>query len=66
MFIVIIYAIIMAVVFSFCYLGHRQINYMRSSYEDGDSVFFAVPMAIFLAAYNMVLWPISVHESLQR
>lgn len=42
----------MAVVFSFCYLGHRQINYRRSSYDDRDSVSFAVSTAIF--------WPLTI------
>lgn len=47
-----IYAIIMTVAFSFCYIFHKRIRQNKRSYDDGDSVFFAVLMAIF--------WPFTV------
>lgn len=48
----ILYAMIAATAFSFCYIGHKKINRHKYSYSDSDSVFFAVWMAIF--------WPATV------
>ncbi len=39
-----------AAAFSFCYIGHKKINRQKYSYSDGDSVFFAVWMAILRPA----------------
>lgn len=48
----ILYAMVAAAAFSFCYIGHKKINQRHRLYSDGDSVFFAVWMAIF--------WPATV------
>lgn len=52
MFWVILYAIIVAAFFSLCYMGHKRIHYKERSYDDDDSLWYAVPMAIF--------WPVTV------
>lgn len=41
-----------AAAFSFCYINHRKINKGAWTYDDGDSIFFAVLMGIF--------WPVTM------
>ncbi len=48
----ILYAMITAAAFSFCYIGHKKIKRQKYLYSDNDSVLFAVWMAIF--------WPATV------
>lgn len=52
MFWLFLYAIIMAVAFSFCYICHKRLHQNERLYFDSYSLLFAVPMAIF--------WPVTV------
>ena len=52
MFWLLLYAIIMAAAFSFCYICHKRLHQNEHSYDDGDSLFFAVTLALF--------WPVTV------
>lgn len=48
----ILYAMIAAAAFSFCYIGHNRINQNKRFYADSDSVLFSIWMAIF--------WPFTI------
>lgn len=47
-----LYAIIMAVAFSLCYICYKRLHQNERSYDGGNSLFFAVITAIF--------WPVTV------